>query len=181
MFCAGQKWILARRGPDPEKKEVLSQSAVVGILVSVILIVSVVAVIIYFVVRNRYSLFSEIFTLFVAGHFTATCTVTAVVQYVHSYGQCSTQLLYSVYVAEVLSEEFVHLRCLNIDNMASSRPIFTDTGTYTASIYLLFVTQYFPFISQPNFKHVWFVIFYFIACHFYPCNKNQLVALFILN
>jgi hypothetical protein len=100
---------------------------------------------------------------------------------VHSYGQCSTQLLYSVYVVEVLSEEFVHLRCLNIHNMASSRLIFTNTGTYTASIHLLFVTQYFPFISQPNFKHVWFVIFYFIACHFYLCNKNQLVALFILN
>jgi len=48
-----QKWILARRGPDPKQKEVLSQSAVVGILVTVILIVTVVAVTIYFVVRNR--------------------------------------------------------------------------------------------------------------------------------
>lgn len=49
----GQKWILARRGPIPEQKKDLSQSAVVGILVTVILIVTVVAVTIYFVVRNR--------------------------------------------------------------------------------------------------------------------------------
>lgn len=49
----GQKWILERRGPIPKQKEVVSQSAVVGILVTVILILTVVAVIIYFVVRNR--------------------------------------------------------------------------------------------------------------------------------
>jgi heme/copper-type cytochrome/quinol oxidase subunit 2 len=64
LFCAGQKWILARRGPIPEQKKDLSQSAVVGILVTVILIITVVAVTIYFVVRNRYSLLSKIFILF---------------------------------------------------------------------------------------------------------------------
>jgi hypothetical protein len=138
VFCAGLKWILARRGPDPKQKTVLSQSAVVGILVAVILIVIVVAVTIYFVVRNRYSLLSEIFILFAAGCFAATCIDTAVVQYLHAYGQCSTQLLYSLYVTEVLFEEFIHLRWLNIHNMASSRPLFTDTDKYTASILLIF-------------------------------------------
>jgi membrane protein YdbS with pleckstrin-like domain len=89
LFCAGQEWILARRGPVPEEKEVLSQSAVAGILVAVILIVTVVAVTIYFIVRNRYSLLSEIFILFAAGRFTATCIVTAAVLYVHC-NYCST-------------------------------------------------------------------------------------------
>ena len=143
-----------RRGPGRKQKEVLSQSAVVGILVTVILIVTVVAVTIYFVVRNRYSLHSKIFVLFAARRFTATCIVTAAVQYVHEYGQCSMWLFYSLYVAEVLFEEFLHLRWLNIHNIASSRLRFTNTDKHTASILLLSVTQYFPFISQPKFKHV---------------------------
>jgi flagellar biosynthesis protein FlhB len=63
VFCAGQKWILARRGPAPKQKEVLSQSAIVGILVTAILVVTVVAVSIYIVVKNRYSLLSKIFIL----------------------------------------------------------------------------------------------------------------------
>jgi hypothetical protein len=111
LFCADQKWISARRGPDPKKIKVLSQSAVVGILVTVILIVTVVAVTIYFVIRNRYSLLHNIFILFEARCFAAMCIVTATVQEVHAYGQCSTQLFYcSLYVTEVLFKEFVHLR-----------------------------------------------------------------------
>jgi uncharacterized membrane protein len=146
LFCAGQKWILARRGPNPTQKEVLSQSAVVGILVTVVLIITTVAVSIYFVVRNRYSLLNKIFILFATRCFTATCIVTAAVQEVHAYGQCSTQLLYSLYVTEVLFKESVHLRWLNIRNMASSRPRFTDTDKHTDSILLLSLTQYFPFV-----------------------------------
>jgi hypothetical protein len=133
LFCAGQKWILARRGPDPKQKKVLSQSAVVGILVTVILIVTAVAVTIYFVVRNRYSLLSKIFILFAARCFAATCIVTAAVQQVHAYGQCSTQLLYSLYVTEVLFKEFLHLRWLNTCNMTNSIPRFTDTDIHTDS------------------------------------------------
>jgi hypothetical protein len=95
VFCAGQKWILARRGPDPKQKEALSQSAIAGILVTAILIVTVVAVTIYFVVRNRYLLLSKIFILFAARHFTVIYSVPAAIQYVHEYGHCSTQLLYS--------------------------------------------------------------------------------------
>jgi len=102
LFCVGQKWILERTGPVPKQKEVLSQSAVVGILVTVILIVTVLAVTIYFVIRNRYSLLSKIFILFTARCFAATCVVTAAVQEVRAYGQCSTQLLYcSLYVTEI--------------------------------------------------------------------------------
>jgi hypothetical protein len=93
VFCAGQKWILARRGPAPKQKEVLSQSAVVGILVTVILIVTVVAVSVYFVVRNRYSFFSKIFILFAARHFTATCIVTAAVQDVHAWSVQHTAIV----------------------------------------------------------------------------------------
>lgn len=174
VFCAGQKWIDERRGPVRKQKEGLSQSAVVGILVTVILIVTVVAVTIYFVVRNRYSLHSKIFILFAARHFTATCIVTAAVQYVHEYGQCTTRLFYSLYVTEVLFEEFVHLRWLNIHNMANSRLRFTDTDKHMASI-LPSVTQYFPFISQPKFKHVWFLIFYLISCHYYSLITEKCI------
>jgi hypothetical protein len=122
LFCAGQEWILARRGPEPKQKKVLSLSAVVGILVTVILIVTVVAVIIYFVVRKRYSLLSKIFILFAARCFAAMCIVPAAVQEVHAYGLCSTQMLSSLYVTEVLFKEFLDLRWLNNHNIASSRP-----------------------------------------------------------
>ena len=135
LFCADQKWILARRGPDPKQKKVLlPSSAVVGILVTV-LFVTVVAVFIYFFIRNRYSLLRKILILFETRCFAATCIVTAAVQEVHAYGQCSTQLLYcSLFVTEILFKEFVHLRWLNIHNMASSRPRFTDTDKHTHSI-----------------------------------------------
>jgi hypothetical protein len=53
MFYAGQKWIQARRGPNPREKYFLSLSGIVGILVAVILVITLVAIAIYFVVRNR--------------------------------------------------------------------------------------------------------------------------------
>jgi hypothetical protein len=59
IFYAGQRWIQARRGPDPRQKEFLSPSGIVGILVAVILVIAAVGIAIYFVVRNRYSLLSK--------------------------------------------------------------------------------------------------------------------------
>jgi hypothetical protein len=56
---AGQRWIQARRGPDPRQKEFLSPSGIVGILVAVILVITAIAIAIYFVVRNRYSFLSK--------------------------------------------------------------------------------------------------------------------------
>ncbi|PNF23103.1 hypothetical protein B7P43_G09127 [Cryptotermes secundus] len=49
----GQKWMQARRGPVPRRKEFLSSSVIVGILVAVILIITAIAIATYFVVRNR--------------------------------------------------------------------------------------------------------------------------------
>jgi hypothetical protein len=131
VFCAGQKWILARSGPDPKQKQVLSQSAIVGILVTAILIVTVVAVTIYFVVRNRYSLLSKIFILFATRRFTAVCSVTAAIQYVHKYGHCSAQLSLRYRLRNI-----VQLRWLAIPSMVGSKPKFTDTDECTANILL---------------------------------------------
>jgi hypothetical protein len=53
MFYADQKWIQARRGPDPRQKDFLSVSGIVGILVAVILVITAVVIASYVVVRNR--------------------------------------------------------------------------------------------------------------------------------
>ena len=53
LLFIGKKWIEARRGPIPERKNSLSVSSIAGILVAVILVIISITIATYFYIKHR--------------------------------------------------------------------------------------------------------------------------------